>query len=88
MNILYRSAIETTYRELPAESVKDIALGELLDHMSGIAEEKEILKDIMTKLPADPADMIYRQDIIKDLMGSDKLADAIKESISSIKVLQ
>ena len=87
MDILYKSA-EQPFNELPEESVKDIALRELIDHMSGIAEEKEILKSIMVKLPADPADMIYRQDIIKDLTGNRKLADAVKDSISSIKVLQ
>jgi len=88
MDILYRSSAGPAYRELPEESVKDIALGELIDHMSGIAEEKAVLKEIMVKIPTETEDMIYRQDILKDLMGNDKLAEEIKDSISSIKVLQ
>lgn len=88
MDILYKNGGENRFRELPEETCKDIALHEVIDYMTGDQEERKILHDIMVKIPEDPADMIYRQEIVKDLMGSEKLSGAISESIGSIKILQ
>lgn len=87
-DILYRTDSADRFRELPGETFKDIALSEVIGFMASDQEDQGILKDIMTKIPTDISDMKYRQDIVKDLMANQDLCKAIKESISSIKVLR
>lgn len=88
IDILYKSGGSGSYRELPPESAKDIALYEVIEFMTGVEEEQKVLKDIMTKIPTDPSDMIYRQEILKDLMNNETLFDSVKDSIDAIKILQ
>ena len=88
MDILFKTGGEDRFRELPGETVKDIALNEVIDYMTGDQEERKILQDIMVRIPTDTADMIYRQEIVRDFLGSESLCDAIRDSIDSIKVLQ
>ncbi len=88
MDILYKTIGDERCRELPKETVKDIALQEVIAYMSKDSEEQGILKDIMVKILLDPVDMIYRQEIVKDLMNNDELKNAVEESIDSIRVLQ
>lgn len=88
IDILYKTGGDDNYRELPAETVKDIALTEVIEYMSSLQEDRDVLTEIMTRIPKDPSDMIYRQEIVKDLMDNEKLCAAIKETIDPIKVLQ
>ncbi len=87
MDILYKTTGDNRYRELPSESIKDIALEEIIDRMTANQDEKTILKNIMFKIPQDPADMIYRQEMIRDLMDNEDLCEAIRNCIDSISVL-
>ena len=73
MDILYKTTGDNRCRELPKETVKDIALQEVISYMSKDSEEQGILKNIMVNILLDPADMIYRQEIVKDLMSNDAL---------------
>ena len=77
-DILYRTDNADRFSELPAETFKDIALSEVIGFMASDQEDREILKDIMTKIPTDISDMKYRQDIIRDLMANEDLCKAIK----------
>ncbi len=88
LDILYKTGGNGSYRELPSESAKDIALYEVIEFMTGVEEEQKVLKDIMTKIPTDPYDMNYRQEILKDLMDNEALYDSIKDSLDAIKILQ
>ena len=88
IDLLYKTDEKDRFRVLPRETVNDIALREVIDYMSGDQEEREILLDVMTKIPSDPADIIYRQEITRDLISNEKLCDAVKGSIDSIKVLK
>lgn len=88
MDILYKTTGDDRFIQLSDEAVKDIALEEVIDYMTGDTDERKVLRDIMSKLPRDPADMIYRQDIVKDFLANENLYTKIKEIITSIKVLQ
>ena len=88
MDILYKTGGNDRYWKLPEETAKDIALQEVIGYMSGDHEEQEILRDVMSKIPQDPSDMIYRQEILKDLMLNEELMNAVRNSIDPIKVLQ
>ena len=56
-DILYRTDSADRFRELPAETFKDIALSEVIGFMASDQEDQGILKDIMTKIPTDISDM-------------------------------
>lgn len=88
MDILYRNGGNDRSWKLPEETAKDIALQEIIGYMSSNHEEQEILSDVMSKIPQDPSDMIYRQEILKDLMSNEELMTAVRNSIDPIKVLQ
>ncbi len=88
MDILYKTEGEGRFSELSAETVKDIALHEVIDFMTSDQEERDVLRDIMVKIPQDSSDMVYRQEIIKDLMAGEDLYAAVRKSIDPIKVLQ
>ncbi len=88
IDLLYKTSGNGSYRELSAESAKDIALYEVIEFMTGAEEEQKVLKDIMSKIPEDPADICYRQEILKDLMENESLFNTVKDSIDAIKILQ
>ncbi len=88
MDILYKTTGKERYCELSDETVKDIALKEVIDYMTIVNDERKILMDIMTKIPVEMVDMSYRQEIVRDLMSNDRLCSAIRESIDSINVLR
>lgn len=87
MDILYKSSGENLFASLSSESAKDIALHELINYMSNDSNEQAILRDIMFKIPLNPSDMIYRQEIVRDFIDNGKLYASVKESIDAIKVL-
>ena len=88
MDLLFKTNGDDRYRILPDGTVKDIALHEVIGSMTGDAEEQKILRDIMVRIPTDPADMIYRQEILKDLLANEDLCKDIRSVIDSVKVLQ
>ncbi len=88
MDILFRSYKDPKFAILPEETIKDIALQEVIDFMTDDQEERSVLREVMTKIPCDSSDMFYRQEIIKDFISNDGLRNTIKDSIDSIKILQ
>ncbi len=88
MNLLFKTEGKDKFNILPDETVKDIALHELIGFMTGDQDEQKILRDILVKIPKDPSDMIYRQGILKDLLADPDLCAGIREITDSIKVLQ
>ena len=88
MNLLFKSDGNDNYIILPDETVKDIALHELIGFMTGDQDEQKIIRDIMVRIPKDPSDMTYRQEILKDLLADPELCSGIREITDSIKVLQ
>ncbi|MCR4556834.1 MAG: hypothetical protein K5779_03310 [Saccharofermentans sp.] len=87
IDLLYKTGEKNRFRVLPRETVKDIALQEVIDYMSGDQEERKILLDVMSKIPSEPSDIIYRQEITRDLIENTSLYEAVKKSIGAIKVL-
>ena len=88
MDILFRDGQDSKFVQLPEETFKDIAFQEVIDFMTVDQEDRGILRDVMTMIPVDASDMIYRQEIIRDLISNDDLRNTVKGLIDSIKVLQ
>ena len=88
MEILFSQDSKKRTVELSEETVKDIALYEVIEHMSSDAEERKFLKKIMTALPVDPKDIIFRQQVLKDLIDNEELCHSMKQVLEKIQVLK
>ena len=88
MDILFRQSSSKQTTSLSEETIKDIALYEVIDHLGGDQDEKKSLKKIMSEIPADPEDMRYRQQIMKDLLDNEDLCSSLKEALDQIKILK
>ena len=88
MDLLFKTNGDNRFRILPDGTVKDIAFHEVIEFMTGDAEEQKILREIMVRIPTDPSDMIYRQEILKDFLANEDLCKDIKAITDSLKVLQ
>lgn len=88
MDVLFSGGSSKETSLLSDDATKDIALNEVIDHMGGDPDEKKFLKKIMTEIPTDPSDMIFRQDILKDLIDNEKLCSSLSEILNQIKTLK
>ncbi|MBO4242933.1 MAG: hypothetical protein J5883_06610 [Clostridiales bacterium] len=87
MDVLFAGNSLRKTTRLPEETIKDIALCEVIDRLSSDQDERKALRKIMTEIPCDPADMVFRQDILKDLMDNEDLCGSLNEILDKIKTL-
>ena len=88
MDVLFaKDSLKRTV-ELSVNAIKDIALDEFIDHMGGDADERAIIRKILSQIPADPNDMIFRQTILKDLIENESLCDSMSDILAQIKTLK
>ena len=88
MDVLFAKESSKQTIELSANTIKDIALNELIDHLGGDPDEKVIIKKIMSQIPTDPNDMFFRQNILKDLIENEDLCTSLGDILSQIKTLK
>ena len=88
MDILFAKGSSKKTALLSSNTIKDIALNELIDHMGGDAEERDIIKKLMSQIPTEPNDMIFRQNIIKDLIANKELCASMSDILTRIKTLK
>ncbi|MBE7070350.1 MAG: hypothetical protein E7386_07600 [Ruminococcaceae bacterium] len=88
MDVLFSAGSAKETFLLSEDTTKDIALSEVIDHMGGDPDEKKFLKKIMTEIPVNPADMIFRQNILKDLIANEDLCSSLNEILDEIKTLK
>ena len=88
MDVLFAKASSKKTVALSVNTIKDIALYELIDHMGGDPDERTIIKKIMSQIPLDPNDMIFRQNILKDLIDNENLSTSMSEILAQIKTLK
>lgn len=87
MDILFAENSKRKCLELKPETVKDLAIQELVDNITENETEMLTVREIFTKIPLDVEDMKFRQDILRDFMENDELAEGMKEAIGLIKTL-
>ena len=87
MNILYPKGKENT-KKLSEDSIKDLALNELVEMFSTIDTEKSFALNVLSTLIDDNETIIYRQEIIKDLLSDDEFRASLKNILKKIRVLR
>ena len=71
MDLLFREGSDKKAVKLSEETIKDVALGEVINFMSMDSEKRKLLKDLMSSVPCDPEDIIFRQEITRDFMNNE-----------------
>ena len=87
MNLLFPNGKECV-RELPADTYRHLALDELVDMIAVTAEDKKVVKDVLTHLPLDERTTLYRQEILKDLLDNEELCIELEEIIKELDILK
>ena len=88
MDVLFTKDSSKKTTELSVNTIRDIALGELIEHLGGDPDERAAIKKIVSQVPEDPNDMIYRQNILKDLIANEDLCSSMSDILSQIKTLK
>jgi len=88
MDILFDKNSTKSVVELNLETVKDLALDEIVECIARGNSEKKIIRGIFTKIPTDLEDIRYRQAILKDFMENEVLVDELAEVLEQIKALK
>ena len=88
MDILYAEGSDRKYVQLPEETLKDLAIDEIVHHFSTIQEEKSILKNVMGQLPENTEDILFRQQILMDLMKYPELQKELYSSLTNIRTMR
>lgn len=87
MNLLFPNGKECV-REIPADTYRHLALDELVDMIAVTAEDKKVVKDVLTLLPLDERTTLYRQEILKDLLDNEELCTELEEIIKELDILK
>ena len=88
MDILFAKDSSKRTVKLSENTIKDIALTELIDHLGGDHDERAYIRKIATEIPLDPSDMIFRQDILKDLIENEDLCSSLGRILDQIRTLK
>ena len=88
MDILFRENSKKEVFTLSDEAVKDLAIDEIVNDIAVREEERLTIKKILSELPQDVEDTLYRREIMNDLLGNEKLITNLSEALDQIKVLK
>lgn len=88
MDILFAENSGKKVIQLRQETIKDLALWEIVDSIAGGERDKLIIRDIFSKLPQDMEDIRFRQEILTDLLENEGLAEDLFEALSHIRTLK
>lgn len=86
MGLLFVKDEEETI-SLYNDSIKDLAILELIDSMTPMEQEKTILKKILMNMPVHEETIKYRQDILRDFLNNEDLCTDIDKVIGKLKIL-
>ena len=66
MDLLFASGSKRDVTSLGESAIKDLAIQDILEAISGNERDIIILKEIISSIPKDIRDSVYRQEIMKD----------------------
>ncbi|MBR1528230.1 MAG: hypothetical protein IJ642_02870 [Oscillospiraceae bacterium] len=77
--------ISENYAELTENTVNDLSLDFLIQHLSDSEADRQSLKTILLKLPKDSRIIQYRQEIYQDLKNYPELCETFREIFDSVR---
>ena len=87
MNILYPNGKENM-KKLSEDTIKDLALDEIIDMFSANDSEKAFAGNVLSTLTNDDDTILYRQEIIKDFLSDEDFRASLKKILKKIRVLR
>ncbi|MCR5419059.1 MAG: hypothetical protein K6E84_09110 [Lachnospiraceae bacterium] len=88
MDILFCEGSKRKTTTLRAETVKDLALEEIIESIASNEKNNAIIKNIFTRIPEDISDIRYRQEILKDFCENEELCEQVSDSLGLITTLK
>ena len=88
MDVLFSQGSAKKTIELPQETIKDLALEDIVAHACSMKEDREIVMKIFSQIPAEPDDIRFRSSIVQDLIGNKELCDKISNCANDIMALK
>lgn len=88
MDLLFASGSKREFTSLGESAIKDLAIQDILEAISGNERDIIILKEIISSIPKDIRDSVYRQEIMKDFLASDEFTDDMDNALGLIKTLK
>ena len=88
MDILFCENSDKATVSLTEETVKDLAVQEVIEAATIKEEEQQIIKKILCMLPQNIEDIKYRQEIMSDILENEDLAKSLEKALDQIKVLR
>lgn len=88
MDILFKEGSDKKTIQIQPETMKDLAMDEIITRMSSVPDERTILRDLMGKLPVNVEDIRFRQSILRDLLDSSELRESLYDALSMIKTMK
>ena len=88
MDILFAENSKREVTELSPDTVKDLALQEIVEGLSGKERDIIIIKEILSRIPKDLRDSQFRQEIMRDFLENEALTDDMDNVLDMIKTLK
>lgn len=86
--MLYPQGKEPSYNTLSADTINDLSLEFLCDHITESDYEHNVIKKMMTRIVSDPEVLRYRCDVFHDIIRFPKLRERIKELLEQLNYLK
>ena len=77
MDILFSQGSSKKTVALPKETIKDLALEDIVACACSMKEDRENVMKIFSQIPSEPDDIRFRSSIVQDLLGNKELCDKI-----------
>lgn len=87
MNLLYPKGKEHTTK-LADDTCQNLAFDELIEMISVLDVEKELVKNVLSVIPGDDETIFYRQEILRDFIEHEEFCNQLKEILKSLDVLK
>ena len=88
MDILFAENSEKKVVQLRQETIKDLALNEIIESVAVNEKDRPIIRSIFTSIPSDIKDICFRQDIVRDFLESETLTDKVTDTLGMIRTLK
>ena len=87
MNLLYPNGNDNLYT-VSDDTYQNLAIEELVDMIAVSKEEKELVRKVFRYLPKDETTVNYRQEIFRDMFGSQEFIDELGLILNKLDVLK
>lgn len=87
MNLLYPNGKDNLYT-VSDDTYQNLAIEELVDMIAVSKEEKELVRKVFRYLPKDETTVNYRQEIFRDMFGSQEFIDELGLILNKLDVLK